>query len=93
MSKALSAADEAQKDLDNKNYHNTCDKPPPPGLTPCELARWQYRQGMSCQAKRQDWEERWGNARSKAPHERALANVKNRLANAAAAIAAYCTCQ
>ena len=89
---ANSLADEAQKDLDNQNYHNTCDKPPPPGLSQCELARWQYRQGMSCQKKRQDWEDRWGIPQSKAPHERALANVKNRLKNAAADIARYCTC-
>ncbi|MDM5182268.1 RHS repeat-associated core domain-containing protein, partial [Massilia sp. DJPM01] len=88
----LSEADDAQKDVDNKNYHNTCDKEPPPNLTPCEAARWQYRQGMSCQAKREDWEKRWGHPNSKAPHERALANVKSRLANAAANIARYCTC-
>jgi RHS repeat-associated protein len=84
--------EQQQKDIDNKNYHNTCDKPPPPNLDPCELARWHYRQGMSCQKKRQEWEERWGNAQSKAPHERALANVKNRLKNAALDIARYCPC-
>ena len=90
---ALSPADEAQKDIDNKNYHNTCDKQtPPPNLTPCEEARWRYRQAMSCQRKRAEWEERWGHAGSKEAHERALANVKLRLKNAAEAIANFCTC-
>jgi RHS repeat-associated protein len=90
---ALSPADEAQKDIDNKNYHNTCDKQtPPPNLTPCEEARWRYRQAMSCQKKRTEWEERWGHAGSKEAHERALANVKLRLKNAAEAIALFCTC-
>jgi len=90
---SLSPADEAQKDRDHLAYHNTCDKQtPPPNLTPCEEARWRYRQGMSCQRKRTEWEERWGHPGSKAAHERALANVKLRLRRAAEDIARFCTC-
>jgi RHS repeat-associated protein len=90
---AEASYEEAQKDVDHENYHNTCDRPPPPGLNECELARWQYRQAMSCQRKRQDWEARWGTPESKAAHERGLANVKNRLKNAAEAIKNYCKCE
>jgi RHS repeat-associated protein len=93
LAKAISAADQAQKDIDHDNYHNTCDQPEPPGLTPCESARWQYRQAMSCQRKRKEWEERWGTPQSKEPHDRALENVKNRLRNAAANIARFCGCE
>jgi len=93
LAKALSPADEAQKDIDHLNYHNTCEKKPPEGLTPCELARWQYRQAMSCQAKREEWEQRWGTPETKEVHERGLANVKNRLKNAAADIIKFCTCK
>jgi len=87
---ALPSADEVQKDIDHQNYHKTCDQPPPPGMTPCEEARWRYRQAKSCSDKRQAWEERWGNAQSKGPHDSALENVKNRMKNAAADIAKYC---
>lgn len=90
--KALSPADVAQKDIDHDNYHKTCDQKPPENLTPCEKARWHYRQGMACQLERQEWEERWGHPQSKAAHERALANVKMWLKNAANDIARYCTC-
>jgi hypothetical protein len=82
--------DEAQKDIDHKNYHRTCDRPPPPGLTPCQEARWQYRQAKACMRKRQDWEDRWGNAKTKAPHQRAMNQVKQRMKNAAQNIMKYC---
>jgi RHS repeat-associated protein len=82
--------DEVQKDVDHANYHRTCDRPPPPGLTPCERAKWEYRQAKSCYEKRQDWEDRWGDASTRETHARALANVKRRMANAAHAIAALC---
>jgi len=91
LKKGLSPADEAQKDLDHKNYHNTCDnQEPPPGLTLCEEAKWQYRQAMSCKRKREEWEQRWGHPGSKEAHERALANVKNRLKKSAERIAMFC---
>jgi len=84
------AWDEIQKQLDHTNYHRACDRPPPPGLNPCEEARWQYRQAMKCQSLRQDWQARWGTPESAEPHQNALNEVKNRLKNAAADIAKYC---
>jgi hypothetical protein len=85
--------EERQKDIDHQNYHRTCDRPPPPNLTPCEEARWRYRQAKSCQQKREAWEERWGDAQSRAPHQRALQNVKDRLRRAAEDIAKFCKCE
>jgi hypothetical protein len=79
--------DEAQKDIDHKNYHQACDRPPPPGLTPCEKARWQYRQALKCMRLRQDWEERWGPVKV---HQEQLKQVKQRLKNAAEDIARFC---
>jgi len=72
------------------NYHRTCDRRPPPGLSQCEMAKWQYKQALSCQRKRQEWEERWGTPESAAPHKRALDAVKQRLKRAAEAIKMYC---
>jgi len=83
--------DGIQKDIDNKNYHRACDRPPPPGLTPCENARWRYRQAMKCQRLRQDWEVRWGTKESAAMHGPHMQQIKNRLRNAAGDIAMHCT--
>ena len=85
-----SAWDKIQKDLDHKNYHKTCDREPPEPQTPCERARWTYRQQQSCYDKRSAWEERWGDAQSKPAHERALKAVKRALANAANDIRNFC---
>ena len=85
--------DDLQKGIDNTNYHSTCDRKPPSNLTPCELAKWDRRQAQSCYNKRLAWEERWGNARSKDPHARALANVKRRIANAVEDIIKFCPAQ
>jgi len=82
--------DEIQKQQDHANYHRTCDRQPPPGLDPCEEAKWQYRQALSCQSKRKKWEDRWGTASSQGPHDRALGNVKQRLNNVAENIKRYC---
>ncbi|MDY6993117.1 MAG: hypothetical protein SVR94_11010 [Pseudomonadota bacterium] len=83
--------DEVQKKTDHANYHRTCDRLPPPGLTPCEKAKWEYRQAKACHEKRQAWEDRWGDASTREPHTRALANVKRRMANAARDIAIFCS--
>ncbi|MCX7098979.1 MAG: DUF6531 domain-containing protein [Methylococcales bacterium] len=82
--------DEMQKDVDNVNYHRTCDRPPPPRLSLCELAKWEYRQAKSCYDKRKEWEDRWGNASTKEKHVGQLVQVKQRMANAASRIAAFC---
>jgi hypothetical protein len=64
--------------------------PPPEGLSPCAKARWRYKQALKCNWLREEWERRWGTAQSRAPHERALSEVKSRLRNAADDIAMHC---
>ena len=83
--------DEIQKDIDYQNYHRACDRPPPPGLDPCQEAKWRYRQALKCQRLREEWEERWGDSRTQAVHARALVNVKARLRKAAEDIAKFCS--
>jgi hypothetical protein len=82
--------DATQQRIDHKNYHRACDRPPPPGLDPCEEARWRYRQAMKCQRLRQDWEDRWGTSETAKSHAEALRQVKQRLKNAAEDIARFC---
>jgi RHS repeat-associated protein len=37
---ALGYWDTIEKQLDFERYHRACDRPPPSGLNPCELAKW-----------------------------------------------------
>lgn len=89
--------DEVQKDNDHANYHNTCDRPPPPEFQNCEnaickcaAARWNRRQGQSCFNKRSLWEERWGNKNTHAAHAGQLELVKRRISNAVDDIKKFC---
>ncbi len=82
--------DIVQQDIDHHNYHKTCEKRPPDGLSPCEKAKWKNRQQRSCQRKRQEWEDRWGRPDTKEIHERALEQVKKALKNSANDIARFC---
>jgi RHS repeat-associated protein len=94
ISKAVEACevnwDKIQKNIDHANYHQTCDRKPPENLTQCELARWNRRQAQSCFDKRQEWEERWGNSRTRDAHRRALENVKRRISNSVQDIINFC---
>ncbi|QGM98390.1 RHS repeat domain-containing protein [Methylocystis parvus] len=85
--------DDIQKDLDHNNYHRICDRREPPGLSPCASARWRYRQALVCYQRRVEWEERWGDAKTRAIHEPALEQVKQRMKNAADDIKRYCNSQ
>ena len=48
-----------QKDKDYNAYKNRCNQPPPPGLSPCALARWKLQRNMDCRNMRQAWDDKW----------------------------------
>ncbi|WP_444944079.1 hypothetical protein ACJJIK_02345 [Microbulbifer sp. ZKSA006] len=83
-------AENFQEKIAHKKYHQICDRQPPEGLPPCEEASWKYRQAQACLQAREAWEKRWGRPETRAPHARALKNVRARLKNARANRARSC---
>jgi RHS repeat-associated protein len=79
-------AQEAQLDAEHKAYKNLCT--PPPGLDPCELAKWEKNNLQGCIDARQNWDNKWWPGR----HAVEIQNTINRLAKAAGKIAKYCPC-
>ncbi len=58
-----SGSDAAQRQADYEAYkYGPCDprnQIPPPGLSPCEAARWKLNVVKRCRDMRQDWDDRW----------------------------------
>ena len=45
--------------LERRAYHKICDEPNPPGLTGCDLWRWQLAKEIACVKGRQDYVDKW----------------------------------
>jgi len=82
-----------EREANRREYKNRCNEPPPPGLDPCELARWNLRKAQDCKDLRQANTERWwGGADAK--HDPQLArDLDQAIRNASAAVANQCKCK
>jgi RHS repeat-associated protein len=70
-------------------YKNRCNQPPPPGLSPCDLARWKLQRNRDCRNMRQAWDDRWMPGR----HANDIANLDRSIANLEAWIKQNCGCK
>lgn len=73
-----------QADIDHKAYKDEYDKPPPPGLDPCEFLKWKLAREKTIQASRQLFEKNYGAAwhtQAIADGERAIKNIKAQIRN------------
>ena len=50
---------EKHKELDYGKYHNRCDQQPPPGLDPCENAKWRAARARDCALMRSEWDRKY----------------------------------
>jgi hypothetical protein len=50
-----------EREANRREYKNRCSEPPPPGLDPCELAKWNLKKAQDCKALRQANTNRWWN--------------------------------
>jgi RHS repeat-associated protein len=54
-----SQSDSPEKQADRRAYHRRCDEKNPPGLTGCDLVRWQIQKVKDCIRMRSDYMNRW----------------------------------
>ncbi len=53
------AYDEVQQKAERDAYHKRCDEPTPPGLDPCEQARWELEKAKDCKQMRENFAQKW----------------------------------
>ena len=80
------------REANRREYKRICDEPPPPGLDPCELARWKLRKAKNCKAAREEHTRRWWGGRD-ARHSRQLFDDLDRaIRNAENEVMRKCGC-
>jgi RHS repeat-associated protein len=50
---------EIERKANEREYHRRCNEPPPPGLDPCERAKWELKKAKECKAMREENTRRW----------------------------------
>ncbi|MBL8299632.1 MAG: RHS repeat protein [Rhodanobacteraceae bacterium] len=53
------AEDSIAQANDRRAYSKRCTESPPPGLSPCEEARWKLKRNQDCRRMRQSFSDRW----------------------------------
>jgi hypothetical protein len=52
-------SEEQLRQVEYKSYKARCGQSPPPGLNPCDLARWKLQRNKDCRNLRQAWDDKW----------------------------------
>lgn len=82
-----------EKGANQSEAHRICDEPPPPGLNPCELARWNLTKQLRCKAARNALSNKWFGGPDKTHTDHIKGNVDisiQRLRNAVDRICKPC---
>jgi RHS repeat-associated protein len=62
--------------------HRICEEPPPPGLNPCQLARFKLGRALACKGLRHAYNNRWFGGKFDDPHAAHMDQVDREIANA-----------
>jgi uncharacterized protein RhaS with RHS repeats len=75
-----------EREANRLEYKRRCEEPPPPGLDPCERAKWELKKAKDCKALRQANTNRWWggvddrhNAQLWADLDRSIRNAEDRV--------------
>ena len=76
-----------EKQAEYIKYKARCNQPPPPGLDPCENAKWRLQRNIDCYNMRKAWDAKWGPGNG---HAAALVNAQQSIDNAQADVDKHC---
>jgi hypothetical protein len=101
LSDAQSQANPSDKDLqqaiekeaNRREYKNICSEPPPPGLDPCERARWELNKAQSCKAARNANTNKWWDGVDDVHSSQLAQDLDRAIQNAQNAVDRLCKCQ
>jgi hypothetical protein len=69
--------EEQLRQVEYKSYKARCNQSPPPGLNPCDLARWKLQRNKDCRNLRQAWDDKWLPGR----HQKDIQNLDQGIKN------------
>jgi RHS repeat-associated protein len=83
---------EIEKEANRREYKNRCSEPPPPGLDPCELAKWKLKKAQACKSLRQANTDRWWGGNDFQHSSKLAEQLEQEISNAQSAINRLCRC-
>ena len=83
----LEAADsdlqrEIEREANRQEYHRGCDAPPPPGLDPCERAKWKLAKAKRCKALREAFTKKYYDGQYDEGHQIRMDQIDNEISRA-----------
>ncbi|MEB0141146.1 MULTISPECIES: hypothetical protein [unclassified Undibacterium] len=86
--KALQEA--IEREANRREYKNRCSEPPPPGLSPCELAKWNLNKAQACKDLRNANTNRWWGGADNEQSSQLAQDLDNAIRNAKNAVDRIC---
>jgi len=81
-----------EKEANRREYKNICSEPPPPGLNPCERARWELNKAQSCKAARNANTNKWWGGVDDVHSSQLTQDLDRAIQNAQRAVDRLCKC-
>jgi RHS repeat-associated protein len=85
-----SLQEEIEREANRREYKQRCNAPPPPGLSPCEKAKWLLQRARDCKALRQANTNRWWGGVDTGHSPQLHTDLDNAIRNAERAVAQEC---
>ncbi|MNN55938.1 hypothetical protein D3C81_1708430 [compost metagenome] len=82
--------EEIEKEANRREYKNRCSETPPPGLTPCERAKWNLQKAKDCKALREANTKRWWSGVDEYHDPQLAQDLDNAIKNAERAVKNAC---
>jgi len=79
-----------EKEANAREYHRRCNEPPPPGLDPCERAKWMLKKAQECKAMRIENTNRWWGGVDSQHNPQLFRDLDNAIKNAQDAVDRLC---
>jgi RHS repeat-associated protein len=81
---------EIERTANAREYHRRCNEPPPPGLDPCERAKWELKKAQECKAMRIENTNRWWGGVDNQHDPQLFQDLDNAIRNAQNAVNRIC---
>jgi RHS repeat-associated protein len=81
---------EIERKANEREYHRRCSEPPPPGLDPCERAKWMLKKAQECKAMRIENTNRWWGGVDSRHDPQLFRDLDNAIKNAQDAVDRLC---
>ncbi len=82
--------EEIEREANRREYKNRCSEPPPPGLAPCEKAKWKLQRAKDCKNLRKANTNRWWDGQDQVHDPQLDIDLDRAIRNAERAVERLC---